>query len=121
MTRLQETVNNIAELICPDVTAPDELVKCMQRWLADAANGQRIMIIDGLDNPAVARHIEQLLPKDRGQILVTTKDRTILDSLSHVSSKQRKKACLHLGNLATNEARLVFQWYNDDLPPTTLA
>jgi hypothetical protein len=117
MARLQETVDNIAKLICPNVTTPNELIKSLQSWLADASNGPWIMVIDGVDDLAVARRIEQLLPKDSGQVLITTKDRAILDSLSHVSSKQRKKACLHMGSLPTSEARLVFQWYNDNLLP----
>jgi hypothetical protein len=118
MTRLEETVNHIARRICPHVTTPEQMIEELQRWLADEKNGPWIMVIDGLDNKAVAEQIERLLPKNSGQVLVTTKDRTILDSLSHVSSKQRKKACLHMGDLAMNDSRLVFQWYNDDFLPT---
>lgn len=115
-TKLEETVGLIAKSISLDTSTSKGLHGSMNQWLSDAVNGPWIMVIDGLDHLDVAALVKCLIPKDGGQILITTKDRGILNSLEGFL---RRKACFRVEQLTVSGMRLMFQRYNEDVLPDT--
>ena len=112
--RFQQTVRRIGEEIQLEVSEPEDLFVSMNRWLSNSMNGPWIMVVDGLDNSAVAAALKRLLPRDSGQILITSKNRAILNSLDDfLPLHERKQVCLQIESLAVSESRRVFQWHND--------
>ena len=115
--RFRETVRRIADEIQLEVPDAESLLDSVKEWLSDTRNGPWIMVIDGLDNNAAAAAVKKFLPRYSGEVIITTKNREILDGLEGFFPNDKKKTYFKVDQLDVSESRLVFQWHNDDVLP----
>ncbi|KAF1841329.1 uncharacterized protein K460DRAFT_408803 [Cucurbitaria berberidis CBS 394.84] len=120
-TRFEESIGKMGGVVSLAIGSSEDLLETLQKWLGNARNGPWILVLDGLDKPTMAAQVARLIPTNtdlnNAQILITTKDRAILDGLEYIIPPGRQKARLHVGQLPTSYSRLVFQWHNQDVLP----
>lgn len=83
----------------------DDLISPIKAWLADKNNGAWVMVIDGLDNGEVAQVVKQLLPELCGQLLITTRVRSVLKYFLPIN---KEHVCLNVGDLKLTDCRKIF-------------
>lgn len=105
----------------------------VKTWLSDKRNEPWFLVVDGLNDDRIAEQVQNLLPEDQGQTLITTKDKGILGRF-----KKRKRSSQTIRNMSYNQGppasqrdtrsdfrlfvkepriadlRNIFDWYNDD-------
>lgn len=95
---------------------PETLFPAVRTWLEDvAANGAWFMVIDALNLDQIATQLHQLLPKDRGQVLVTSRDWSILDKLDEAYIRTQKGIHIHVDKLQTSDLYEIFEWHNAEV------
>jgi hypothetical protein len=87
------------------VELSDDLISPIKAWLADKNHGAWVMVIDGLDSGEVARQVKQVLPELCGQVLITTRVRSVL---KYFLSINKEDVCLHVGDLKLADCRKIF-------------
>jgi hypothetical protein len=114
--RLSDAVRTIAQRI--SLPFPDEkgLFTATKAWLQDDSNGAWFIVIDGLNllDDEVTTQLRQLLPRDRGQVLVTTQDCSVLDMLEEIFVSKRRSNRLHVHKLKTTDLYEIFEWHVDE-------
>jgi hypothetical protein len=93
------------------MSPPEDEAERLRNWLSNQSNGPWILVVDGLNNNAMAHHLKRLIPTNSGQILITTKDRAIIDTILDLRPHVRKEnSRIHVQDLPVPDLRAVFQW-----------
>jgi hypothetical protein len=115
--KFTETVSRIAKDICLVVPKPDDLCRIVKEWLSNATNGQWFMVVDDLNQHEVVTKLVQLVPKDSGQVLVTTKNWSMLDQLEESFISDQRGTYVHVDHLRIDDLLLIFERHNDNVIP----
>jgi hypothetical protein len=109
--RLRKSVLGLARTIGVMVSEWQDPLIVMRDWLSSRDNGPWIAVIDGLDRIAIAKRVKSLLDDTIGNVLVTTKNREILDELDI----WQERSYVRVGNLELEACRNLFRSINKDI------
>ncbi|KAK6504624.1 hypothetical protein TWF481_006563 [Arthrobotrys musiformis] len=82
---------------------PEDKLHRLKEWLHSDSSGNWLLLVDAVDSleDALVDNIRKLLPNDRGTVVFTTRNRSVVGKLVHPGY------CLDLGERMTNEEALA--------------